>query len=573
MQKSIFVFWMVILAGEALAQATNASTNEDYYHWLDRYEVKSGRVVTELFTTIKPYKRNTIVAYVDSLDAIDHVFTSQSDKFNYEYFRNDSWEWSRAATSDSRKPIWNTFYKKKSDLYNVDIPDFDLHVSPVLYAGAGYDTQRGGKTFINTRGVELRSMIDKKIGIYAYFTDNQAILPNYVERTISQTSVVPHEGFWKRFKGDGVDYFQARGYIDVNISKHIYAQLGHDRMFIGNGIRSLIWSDYAAPQLYLRANVKVWKINYMFQLNRMTSDVIGNSTGLSNGKYPEKYVAFHHASVNIGKKFNLGLFESVVFSPYDSVNGRKVSFEFSYVNPVIFYRAIEQQFGSNDNAIIGGDFKWNAFKGVSMYGQFVLDEFLLAHIKAHDGWWANKFALQGGIKYIDAFGVSNLDLQVETNIVRPYTYSHSTIYSNYSNYRQAIAHPLGANFKELIGVVKYQPIGKLNITGKLIHVSKGTNDFQAQNYGGDILRSNNSRAHELGNKIGQGTPYSLTFASLTASYMIRHNVFIDLQLISRKDAYQYNGSVPLTPGTYTGGSAVVNSLAVRWNIAPRNYDF
>jgi hypothetical protein len=132
---------------------------------------------------------------------------------------------------------------------------------------------------------------------------------------------------------------------------------------------------------------------------------------------------------------------------------------------------------------------------------------------------------------------------------------------------------LGANFKELIGVLKYQPIGRLNLTGKLIHAWKGTNDFQPLNYGGDILRSNNSRAQELGNKIGQGTPYTLTFASFTASYMIKHNVFIDLQLIMRKDNYQYNGSTPIVPGTYTGGSAMVNSLAVRWNIAPRNYDF
>ncbi|MEJ0030248.1 MAG: hypothetical protein WDO15_07710 [Bacteroidota bacterium] len=568
------------MAGNALAQATNASTNEDYYHWLDRYEVKSGRVLTELFTSVKPYKRNTIVAYVDSLEAIDHVFTSQADKFNYEYFRNDSWEWSRPTTNDSRKPIWNTFYKKKSDFYNVDVPDFDLHVSPVLYAGVGYDMERGGtiddnrKTFINTRGVELRSMIDKKIGVYAYFTDNQAVLPGYVDRTMSQNPVVPHEGFWKPFKTNGVDYFQARGYIDVNISKHVYAQLGHDRMFIGNGIRSLIWSDYAPPQLYLRANVKVWKINYMFQLNRMTADALGTSKGLMNGKYPEKYVAFHHASINIGKKFNLGLFESVVFSPYDSVNGKKVSFEASYINPVIFYRAIEQQFGSNDNAIIGGDFKWNAFKGVSFYGQFVLDEFLLAHIKAHDGWWANKFALQGGVKYIDAFGVSNLDLQVEANIVRPYTYSHGTLYSNYTNYRQAIAHPVGANFKEVIGVVKYQPLPRLNLTGKLILVNGGSDLGTNLNYGGDPLKSNNTRVQELGNKIGQGTPYTRMLASLTASYMVKHNIFVDLQLVKRTENFTYNPVVvPANVILPVSTTSSIASLAVRWNIAPRNYDF
>jgi len=567
----VFIFISVISAGTASGQATNASLNEDYYHWLDRYEVKSGRVVPELFTTVKPYKRSAIVAYVDSLDAIDHVFTSAADKFNYEYFRNDSWEWSRAATSDSRKPVLKTFYRKKSDLYHVDIPDFDLHVSPVLYAGVGYDTERNRSLYINTRGVELRSMIDKKVGIYAYFTDNQAVLPAYVERSITDHAVIPHEGFWKRFKTDGVDYFQARGYIDVNVSKHIYVQLGHDRMFIGNGIRSLIWSDYAAPQLYLRANVKVWKLNYMFQLNRMTADVIGNATGLSNGKYPEKYVAFHHASINLGKKLNIGLFESVVFSPRDSVNGQKAAFEWNYVNPVIFYRAIEQQFGSADNAIVGADFKWNAFKGVSFYGQLVLDEFLLKHIRARDGWWANKFAGQMGVKYIDAFGVSNLDLQLEGNIVRPYTYSHNTRYASYTNYRQPIAHPLGANFRELVGVVEYQPLGKLNLTGKLIYVDGGSDYFTGLNYGSDPLKSYDTRVQEFGNKIGQGVPMKRLFASLTASYMVKHNVFVDLQMIQRKEQYPYDPSVPIS---FIGARrATITSLALRWNIAARNYDF
>ncbi len=571
MQKSLFVFWLVILAGEAIAQATNASLNEDYYHWLDRYEIKAGRVVPELFTTVKPYKRSAIVAYVDSLEAKDRVFSSPADKFNYEYFRNDNWEWSRAATSDSKKPIWNTFYKKKSDFYHVDIPDFDLHVSPVLYAGLGYDTERDRSLFINTRGLELRSMIDKKVGIYAYFTDNQAILPGYVNSMMGENPVVPHEGFWKKFKSDGVDYFQARGYIDVNVSKHIYVQLGHDRMFIGNGIRSLIWSDYAPPQLYLRANVKVWKLNYMFQINRMTADVIGNSSGLSNGKYPEKYVAFHHASVNIGKKLNIGVFESIIFSPQDSVNGDKAAFEWNYVNPVIFYRAIEQQNGSSDNAIIGADIKWNVAKGVSMYGQLVLDEFLLGHIKARDGWWANKFAIQAGIKYIDAFRVSNLDLQLETNIVRPYTYSHSTLYANYTNYRQPIAHPLGSNFNEVIGVVKYQPVGKLNITGKLIYIKGGSDAYTNQNWGSNPLKPYTTHVQEFGNKIGQGTPMTTTFLSLTGSYMVKHNVFIDLQLIKRNEKYDYEN--PVANIVPLGGKATIAQLALRWNIAPRNYDF
>ncbi|HZY81411.1 MAG TPA: capsule assembly Wzi family protein [Cyclobacteriaceae bacterium] len=576
MQKGALIFWLVILiTGNAFSQSTNASLNEDYYHWLDRYEVKAGRVVPELFTTVKPYKRSDIAAYIDSLMNKYDGFTDRAggdtwrdtDIFNYDYLRNDSWEWTRATTSDSKKPLLKHFYRKKSDFLHVDQPDFDLHISPVLYAGLGKDSERSGTSFINTRGIELRSMIDKKVGVYMFFTENQAVLPMYVDRELSNNPVIPHEGFWKRFKDNGVDFFQARGYIDAKISKHIYAQLGHDRMFIGNGVRSLIWSDNAPPQLYLRANVKVWKLNYLFQINRMVADVTGSANGTTNGKYPEKYVAFHHASFNVGKKLNFGFFESVVFSPQDSVNGDKASFEWNYVNPVIFYRAIEQQFGSADNAIVGADAKWNIVRGVSMYGQFVLDEFYLKHIRARDGWWANKFAGQLGVKYIDAFAVPNLDLQIETNFVRPYTYSHGTNYASYTNYRQPIAHPLGANFRELIGVARYQPIGKLNIVAKLMY-AKGGVDLPGDNWGGNLLKNNSTREMELGNKIGQGVPYKRTLMSLTASYMVKHNVFVDLQLISRKNNYDI-GNV----NTLVSGTSNITSLALRWNIARRNYDF
>ena len=89
-------------------------------------------------------------------------------------------------------------------------------------------------------------------------------------------------------------------------------------------------------------------------------------------------------------------------------------------------------------------------KKISFYGQIVLDEFVLDHIKEGDGWWANKWAVQGGAKYVDAFGLANLDLQGEINIIRPYTYSHTSNYGNYSSYKQSLAHPIGANLTEVV---------------------------------------------------------------------------------------------------------------------------
>lgn len=514
----------------------------------------------QLFTGIKPYKRSAIVEMIDSVNGAGY-FQSAADVFNLEYLRNDSWEWSKSETSNSRKPVLKHFYKKKSDLFHVDQKHFDLHINPVLYIGAGKDSRRDDMLFINTRGVEVRGMIDNKVGFYTYLTDNQAVLPSYVWEPMAFNPVIPHEGFWKQYKdGKGVDFLQARGYITVEATKHIHVQFGHDRLFLGNGYRSLMFSDYAPPMWFLKGNIKVWKINYLFQLNQTIANADGTQGGLtaSGSGYPNKFNALHHLSINIGKKLTVGIFESVIFHPDDSTN-----FRLDYLNPIIFYRAIEQQNGSSDNVLLGMDFKWNAFRNVSLYGQLMLDEFVIDNIRAGNGWWANKFGIQGGAKYIDAFGISNLDLQGEINIVRPYTYSHNSRYGNYSGFLQPLAHPLGANFKEMVGIVRYQPVPRLNLTGKLILIDIGR-DPDGENWGSDILVNNGTHEQEYNNTIGQGVSNKIVYASLTASWHLRHNIFIDGTAIIRKsesDLDFYNNNTSIT------------SLALRWNIPQRLYEF
>src|SRR6185369_7292398 len=111
-------------------------------------------------------------------------------------------------------------------------------------------------------------------------------------------------------------------------------------------------------------------------------------------------------------------------------------FEFGYLNPIIFYRSIELSNGSFDNSLAGLDAKVNVAKSFQFYGQFCLDEFLLSEIKKNRGWWANKWGIQIGAKYVDAFGIKNLDLQLEHNRVRPFTYSHTDSVANYTHYNQ-----------------------------------------------------------------------------------------------------------------------------------------
>lgn len=556
-------FFLLLFPLLGIAQSSYAPLNEDYYHWIDRYEIRSGRVTPVIFTASKPYKRSAIVAFIDSLDGAE-IFTSEADIFNKNYLQNDNWEWKNEETSNSKRYFLRHFYRKKSDFYSAHTKDFDLHVNPVLYLGAGNDSQRNDMLMINTRGLEVRGMVDQKVGFYTYLTDNQAVLPSYVWSQMALNPVIPHEGFWKEYKeGKGVDFLQARGYVTFEATRHINIQFGHDRFFIGNGNRSLILSDFAPPALFLKATASIWKVNYTFMINQMTAAVNGNLSGLSasNRGYPQKYTAFHHLSLNIGRKLNVGVFEAVVFSEDDSLGTS--SFRMDYLNPIIFYRAIEQQNGSTDNVMLGLDFKWNAVKNLSFYGQFLLDEFVIDNIRDGNGWWANKFGIQAGGKYVDALGISNLDLQGEINIVRPYTYSHNSNFGNYSNYQQPIAHPLGSNFNEVTGILRFQPLPRLNLKGKLSLIAIGR-DTAGVNWGGDILKKNTSRQRDFGNTIGQGISNDILFGTFTASWQLKHNLFIEGNVVLRKS----ESALALYRANTT-----ISSLALRWNIPQRHYEF
>lgn len=295
---------------------------------------------------------------------------------------------------------------------------------------------------------------------------------------VTRFRAVPGAGRYKIFKGTGYDYFDARGTVFFNAAKFINVQFGFDKMFLGNGYRSLFISDHSNSHLFLNMNLRVWKLNYMSRIMELTPQYTRDGLG-GDSLYPKKYASIHHISFNAPKWLTLGLFEGVVF-------GRKDHFEFSYLNPVMFIRGAELNIGSPDNSFIGVDAKANIAKHVQLYGQVMLDEFYTKYIRERKGWWGNKWAFQAGMKYIDFLGIKNLDLQLETNWIRPFTYSHFDTVANYTHYNQALAHPLMSNIKEYIGILKFQPAPKWYMQAKAIYWQSGV-DTARKNFGNNIF--------------------------------------------------------------------------------------
>jgi len=531
---SLFTFLCLFFLGkEAFGQGAYVPFNRDYYHLVERYEILQGENNNAFHTGFKPYRRDHLAAFLDSI-AYSGVIRSRSDRFNLGYLSNDNWEFMAEEPNDSKNPVFRKLYTKPSDFYHYRDEVFDIHINPVIYLAAGREPDVDRLRVRNSRGIEIRGSIDRKVAFYTYMTTTQTIFPTWIKDYIEHSGAVPGEGFWKRFEGEGYGYFSAMGHVSFNLTKHIEAQVGHDRNFVGEGYRSMILSDFSNPYMFAKLNTKIWRFNLTNVWAQMTADVIFDRQGRpTDGRYPQKWFSFHRLGTNIGKKFNIGIFESVMMN----------QFNWNYLNPIIFYRWVEHQLGTPDKIMLGMDAKWNFTKGMQLYGQFALDEFVFGEFFGIDGKQSlrNKYGLQAGYKYIDVFNISNLDLQLEYNQARPYTYQEKFDFQSFSNYRTPLAHPLGANFREAVGILRYQPSPRLfaNFTG--LFQFFGDDPSGDVNFGKDVLknRSNpNTGIGLFGNRIGQGIENRVIMGSLNLSYMIKQNIFLDLTHTYRRRTAQ-----------------------------------
>ena len=569
--KSFFKLFLFICPLGAFAQSTYLNQGSKDYHFVDRLEIKQQTNTDLNFSTAKPYSRKFIIQQAQFLDSARYGYADSTglDKFEEwtdlsltpvdEYnmqslFMNNS-EWYKGPQEEfaSKKAVFRTFYKTKTNFYEVNTKDFFLAVNPVLQLSFGKEQDNDEALYLNSRGVTLRGMIGKKVGFSAYMTENQERGPTYFKEAVGTLRAVPGVGFYKAFKTQGVDYFDARGYVTFNAAKYIDFQLGYDKNFIGNGYRSLFLSDWGNSYLFAKINTRIWKFNYQ----NIFMELMPQFTKKGDSLLPRKYAAMHHLSMNVTKWLNIGLFEGVVF-------GRKNHFDFQYLNPVIFYRHIEGTVGSPDNAVAGLDFKANIAHRLQFYGQFLLDEFKLDKIKENDGWWGNKYGIQVGGKYIDAFGVNNLDIQGEINRVRPFTYSHYDTVANYTHYNQPLAHPLGSNFTELVGIINYQPSPKWYIYARAMYYQKGL-DSTGFNAGGNIFRNYIDRfGKDEGYDVAGGRKLTVLNALLSVSYEFRQNLFFDLSFQQR------NFKIAGTPGSTMSSFF---TTGVRLNMFKRQYDY
>ena len=517
--KKIFFLLILFWSLKNEAQQIHQPLNHEINSVIEKNLYKK---TSNFHTSIRPFYKHETKAETKRDSLID-----LQKKENRIYLTSNKW-WAKFLRWTENKIL-------DDDLIKTKLGVVALRINPTLDLSIGKDRIGQFDTWQNTRGFQLEGEIGEKFAFNSSFRETQGLFLPFVNDYANHSFVLPGQGRWKHFKGGpALDVGYAAGTLLYKANKTFTFQFGHGKNFIGDGYRSLLLSDNAFNYPFLKIESNFWNIKYVnliAQFNHMGFESAGDRL------FDKKWMAAQYLSWNITKRFNFSLYESVTWRAFPTRN-----FDINYLNPVAFLRPVEFQNGSKDAVLIGATSKFKLMNNLSIYGQLILDDLKISEFKNGTNWWGNKYGIQAGLKGFDLFKVKGLSFQAEYNLVRPYTYSHSDSITAYSQLNEALAHPLGANFKEAIGFLRY------NHKRHFIEVKASQARFGADtsgvNHGQNIFLSYNTNRLEVegvdgefGHKTLQGLKTNLTIIEIKYAYMLNPSSNLLIELGIRDRAY------------------------------------
>lgn len=557
--RQALLFGLILLIGfgrSAQAQDTDILLGHDLYHYVDRLDIK-GYADTSILTFHKPYGRAYLRDIFGRVDLADMSPAEAAWHARMRMLADDEF-----ARQEQFKGVRNVLFTNHRDLFALEKDGFRLYVNPAIHFAGGLDQNNYPDAFqenlplsINTRGLVIRGSIKEKLGFYTEVSENITRFPFYIYQGVQENEVLYGEGFIKTFgQQTGLDYLGSRAYLTVSPFSFLRLKFGKDRAFWGNGWQSLQLSDQAADYLFLTINTRIWKLEYVNHFTQMIDYLPGKTD--AEGTYPRKYGAFHQLNFQPNDRLSIGFFESVIYAA--EIGGRRRGLELQYFNPLIFYRAAEQYVGSPDNALLGLQLKWNFLQRFQFYGQLLLDDYNFGRRDEGSGYWQNKVGFQAGLKYIDVLGIPTLDLQLEYNRVRPYTYQHFNLSTNYTHYNQNLGHAAGANLSDIHLILRYHPFAAWNFLATYSRITQGL-DQDGINYGGNPLSPDLIRAGDFEQIVGQGA-----VSNVQQAYFRMSRQLWNADLYAEVEG-RYRRQNDLQSVMLMGG--------LRWHIQPRNVKF
>jgi hypothetical protein len=149
-----------------------------------------------------------------------------------------------------------------------------------------------------------------------------------------------------------------------------------------------------------------------------------------------RYLSAHRFEVRPHRSLTLGFSESVIYGGV----GRQI--ELYYTNPLTWYHGEQLNKDNDDNTFLAIDFTFYPKRGISLYGEFLVDDFQIEKKSKGDD-EPNELGYMFGLYLTDPIPVSGLDLSVEYTRINNRTYNQGLNWNRYLYDGKIIGHFLG----------------------------------------------------------------------------------------------------------------------------------
>ncbi len=362
----------------------------------------------------------------------------------------------------------------------------------------------------NSRGIQAGLNVKDKFTLYFSFFETQARFPTHIDSAAVALGGLPGQGFSKNIETQEFDWMNTTVNMNYHVSDGFQVSLAYDKLHIGEGYRSVLLSDNPYNFTHAKFSGKVKRFQYnsiwAYMLDRRNPRIYNpESLIVERLGNASKYAAFQYIDYLASDKLTVGLFHSLIWSRYSDANAKKV------------------------NGGVGLNLKYQPWDKYVFYGQFFADDLSkLSFNKDND----RRTAYQLGARAFDLFAVDNLNLTAEFNQAAPHTYQHSNNRINYSSDGDPLAHPNGANFREVLGIATYR-WKRFDFYGQTMFARYGLDPMATDNFGRDIFKSAPASG---GFRIGQGQAVDLFYNELRVAYILnpKYNLRWELGLINRQ---------------------------------------
>jgi hypothetical protein len=516
MQKLYFSIFRksFLLAGFALFSVQFAKAQSTYlpdsYQLYQKFNADIYSKNTAFHTSMRPF-------LIDSL--IQHTYDSVMNV---------------GVNSDRKSWVNRKLFNEH--LFDVKKADYTFYGDIILDWMAGKDFSDKKSTNLNTRGYQFGGTVGKNFSFFTSGFENSAKFATYFNNVVTKKSFIPGQAYLRGYDGQAVntaDWSYVTAILSYNITPNLNVTLGEDKIFIGDGYRSLLLSDYSPnmPLLRLTANLgkhvqymATWA--YIEDYRETKFDVFGSNR--------RKWAFFHYIDWNVSNSVSFGFFNALI-SPEADANGNRRGFDLNFVNPILFSSSLGPSKQPKDNTLVGFTAKYKILDKTALYAQLLVDRF-----KA-DGFFSGKNSdntngVQVGIRGADLFAVKRFNYLFEFNTVKPYTYQNQNTTASYSFYGEPLAHPYGANFREFLGILNYS-FGRIDLQGQVNYAKYGL-DAVATDNNGKVINKPFVPATNVNTTVGQGLTTQLYYAEGTVAFVLnpKYNLRLELSGLYRKES-------------------------------------